>query len=111
MIKLSFKININETKYEALVVGLSIAKVLGPQVVVNQVLGKYTTKDKKLKKYLQLVWDNHNQFDYFNIEQIPREKNCSKHASTSNFKNGKIYLAIGSGKQSFSNSCHQAKIA
>lgn len=55
MIKFSFKININETKYEALVVGLSIAKVLGPQVVVNQVLGEYTTKDKKLKKYLQLV--------------------------------------------------------
>lgn len=61
MAKLAFKTTNNEAEYEALVVGLSIAKALGAtevevktdsQVVVNQVLGVYVAKDKKLKKYL-----------------------------------------------------------
>lgn len=70
--------------YKALVAGLSIVEALGAtkvelvadlQVVVNQVLGVYTTKDEKLKKYLQLAWEKRDQFCHFSIEQILRESN------------------------------------
>lgn len=58
--KLIFKVINNEAKYEALVVGLGIAAKMGvtkimvkadSQVVVNQILGNYASKSKKLRKY------------------------------------------------------------
>lgn len=64
MARLTIKTTNNEAKYEALVVGLSILEALGAtkfkvkadsQVVVNQLLGVYITKGKKLKKYLRLT--------------------------------------------------------
>lgn len=44
-------------------------------VVVNQVLEAYTTKCKKLKKYMQLIWEKRDQFCHFRIKQIPSESN------------------------------------
>lgn len=64
--------------------GLSTAKALGPnqvevkvdsQIKVNQVIGAYTTKGKKLKKYLKQVLALRNQFTYFMVEHVPRANN------------------------------------
>lgn len=80
MVKLAFE----TTNNEVLVVGLSIAETLGAievnvkvdsQVAVNQVLRAYTAKDKKLKKYMQLIWEKSDWFCHFSIKQIQRESN------------------------------------
>lgn len=66
MAMLAFETTNNETKYEALVVGLSVAETLRVTEVevksdshvtvkVNQVLGTYATKGENLKKYLTRV--------------------------------------------------------
>lgn len=61
MVKLTFRTTNNEAEYEALMVGLSIEKALratkvkvkaDSQVVVNQVLGVYTTRGVNLENYL-----------------------------------------------------------
>ncbi|XP_042944673.1 uncharacterized protein K02A2.6-like [Carya illinoinensis] len=84
MVTLTFKMMNNEAKYEALIAGLSVATQIGAtevdarsdsQVVVNQVLGVYAAKVKKLKKHLARVWEIRNLFSYFAITQIPRANN------------------------------------
>lgn len=61
MVSLDFPITNNESEYEALVVGLDLAKVTGvvsvvvycdSQVVTNQVNGDYTCKGERMKLYL-----------------------------------------------------------
>lgn len=63
-VKLTFKATNNDAGYEALLAGMTVARLLGvdeveirakSQVVVSQVLGQFTLKGKKLKKYLQIV--------------------------------------------------------
>lgn len=72
-IKLAFKTNNDEAEYEALLDKLAVVEMLGAnemevranfQVVVNQFLGGFSKKGKKLKKYLQLVWEKCNHFWY-----------------------------------------------
>ena len=62
MVRLDFPTTNNETEYEALVVGLNLAKVVGAasvvihcnsQVVTNQVKGDYKCKGERIKKYLE----------------------------------------------------------
>ena len=64
MVRLDFPTTNNEAKYEALVVGLDLAKVVGvasvvlycdSQVVTNQVKGDYECKRERMKKYLEQV--------------------------------------------------------
>lgn len=59
MATLIFKTSNNEAKYEFLITRLSIAKTLGAmeieakadsQILVNQVIGVYTTKREKMEK-------------------------------------------------------------
>ena len=54
----------NEAEYEALIVGLNLAKDMGikkldirsnSQLVVNQLLGTYQVKDLKMASYLEHV--------------------------------------------------------
>ena len=61
MATLTFEVTNNEIECEALVARLFIVATIGAtvvearsgsQVVVNQVLGLYATKEEKLKKYL-----------------------------------------------------------
>lgn len=70
-IRLAFKMTNSKVEYETLLAKLSVAEALGAvevevrtdsQVVINQVLGEFIAKGKKLKKYLQLVWGKHNHF-------------------------------------------------
>ena len=62
MVHLDFPTTNNETKYETLVAGLDLAKVVGAtsvvihcdsQVVTTQVNGDYKCKGKRIKKYLE----------------------------------------------------------
>ena len=64
MIHLDFLTTNNEVEYEALVVGLDLAKAAGAasvviyydsQVVANQVNGDYECKGERMKRYLDQV--------------------------------------------------------
>ena len=74
----------NETEYETLLTGLSIAKVLGAttlrvhndsQLVVGQVNGEYEAKEDRMAKYLSLVKNIMRGFDKVVLVQMPREQN------------------------------------
>ena len=83
MIRLDFPTTNNEAEYEALVVGLDLAKAAGAenvvvhydsQVVTSQLNGGYECKNERMKRYLEEV-----NFRIQNLEvkivQIPREEN------------------------------------
>ena len=64
MIQLDFPTTNNEAKYEALVVGLDLAKATGAknvvvhcdsQVVTSQINGGYKCKNERMKRYLEKV--------------------------------------------------------
>ena len=64
MIRLDFPTTNNEAEYEALVVGLDLARVAGAisvgiycdsRVVTNQINGDYECKGKRMKLYLDQV--------------------------------------------------------
>ena len=64
MIRLDFPTTNNEAEYEALVVGLDLAKVAGAenmiihcdsQVITSQVNGDYECRNERMKKYLEEV--------------------------------------------------------
>ncbi|KAH9327185.1 hypothetical protein KI387_007363 [Taxus chinensis] len=82
--KLNFKCTNNGAEYEALLLGLILAKridvdnirVLGDsQLVANQVLEIYETKAEHLQLYKKVVLDLSKEFDFISIEAIPREEN------------------------------------
>lgn len=61
----------NEVEYKALFTGFILVEALGAkemdvkadiQVVLIQVMGEYVAKGKKLKKYLQQVWEECDHF-------------------------------------------------
>ena len=88
MIRLDFLTTNNEAEYEALVVGLDLAKAVraknmvmhcDSQVVTSQINGGYECKNERMKRYLEEV-----NFQIGNLEfkfvQIPREENeCADH--------------------------------
>ena len=70
MIRLDFPTTNNEAEYEALIVGLNLAKVAGAesmvvycnsQVVIDQINGNYECKNERMKKYLEQVKDRVNE--------------------------------------------------
>lgn len=80
----AYKATNNEVEYEALLVGMAVARLLGVeeldvrsgfQVVVSQVLGQFVAKGDRLKKYIQLIYNEHDRFRYFRTQKIPRAKN------------------------------------
>nr|GFB44579.1 reverse transcriptase domain-containing protein [Tanacetum cinerariifolium] len=87
----------NEAEYEALIVGLWIAKQMGVKnlqanvdscLVANQVNGTYVAKEADMIRYLEKVKALTGSFKAFSIKQIPRSENkkayaLSKIASTS----------------------------
>ena len=83
MVLLDFPTTNNETEYEALVVGLDLAKAVGAtsvvvyydsQVVMSQVNGDYDCKGERMKKYLEQVRKLMGEFQT-KFVQIPREEN------------------------------------
>ena len=85
MYKLEFQTTNNIAEYEALILGLRVAKDLGIQqlsvfgdykLIVHQVKDVYQVKLYLLKVYRNEVWDLiDNYFVSFNITYIPRDHN------------------------------------
>ena len=83
MVHLDFPTTNNEVEYEALVVGLDLAKAAGAanvviycnsQVVTNQVNGDYEYKGERMKRYLDQVRRRVDDLEA-KIIQIPRGEN------------------------------------
>ena len=85
MYKLEFKITNNTAEYEALILGLRVAKDLDIQevvvfgdleLVIQQAKNIYQLKQHLLKVYINEGWDLiDNFFSYFNTTFVPREYN------------------------------------
>ncbi|XP_074328040.1 uncharacterized protein LOC141665953 [Apium graveolens] len=93
MIEYALKLDIpttnNKAEYEALIVGLGLAravraknlKVCGDsRLVVAQVNGEFEAKDKTMAKYLRFVKGILTQFDEWYAEHVPREENTTADA-------------------------------
>lgn len=83
-IRLNFPTSNNVADYEALVLGLKIARLLkicnlkvysDSQLIVNQANEEYATKDERMEAYQQLSKHLSQQFKKFELKQIPRELN------------------------------------
>jgi ribonuclease HI len=97
--KLEFETTNNVAEYEALVLGLRVAKDMGieellvfgdVELIVHQIKNIYQTKHPRLISYRNEVWDLVDSFfPSFNISFIPREENTmvdSLVVSTRNFR-------------------------
>uniref|UniRef100_A0A2N9FQJ5 Uncharacterized protein n=1 Tax=Fagus sylvatica TaxID=28930 RepID=A0A2N9FQJ5_FAGSY len=83
-IRLQYPTTNNEAEYEALLLGLNTAKILGAteldvhsdsQLVVGQVNGDYEAKEGRMQQYLQLVRHQISQFREVRLCRVPREQN------------------------------------
>ncbi|XP_073138783.1 uncharacterized protein [Henckelia pumila] len=84
----SFKSN-NEAEYEAIISGLKLAREAGArhvivysdsQLVVQQVQGTFSIREKRLQEYVGLIKQQGEEFSSWSIEQIPREHNVEADA-------------------------------
>ena len=82
--KLEFGNTNNTTEYEALLLGIVIAKERGIKIlkaqgdaklIVRQIKGQYSVKNHKLKNYRNRVWDEIEDLDTFSITVVLREMN------------------------------------
>ena len=124
MYKLEFHTTNNTTKYEALVMGLRIAKDLGIQqlaifgdseLVVQRGKNVYQVKKQLLKVYRNEVWDLMDSlFSTFNISFIPRDQNQKPHSlslaatfsKSRKILNSDTQLKLGIGLQFLDNIKH-----
>ena len=83
MIRLDFPTTNNEAEYEALVVGLDLAKAAGAenmiihcdsQVITSQINDDYKCRNERMKKYLEEVKNRINRLEV-KFVQILREEN------------------------------------
>ena len=83
-VKLDFEVANNEAEYEALIIGLNIAKKLkverlsvytDSQLVAMQIEGSYETREVMMINYLRKVKDLMNNFKTCEVHQVPREEN------------------------------------
>jgi ribonuclease HI len=95
-LRFAFKASNNQAEYEALLVGVKLAKEMditglraknNSQLMTNQVSGEFQTKDPQLVKYLERVRNLASYFNSFHLTYVPRERNAranllSKLAST-----------------------------
>lgn len=88
-VMLGFKASNNVAEYEALLVGLRLARELqvkqlvvssDSQLVVNQVNGCFVARDKYMAAYLKLVMDFLPSLEKFKPVQVPHLENS--HANT-----------------------------
>jgi ribonuclease HI len=82
--RIEFDATNNVAEYEALLLGLEIAKDMGIKIlnikgdsnlVILQVKNKYACKSERLRKYRNAIWDTIEFFDAIDIIVIPRDQN------------------------------------
>ncbi|XP_013739457.3 uncharacterized protein LOC106442301 [Brassica napus] len=83
-VRCNFKATNNESEYEALIAGLTLAHQLGAeniqvfgdsQLIINQVQGEYQAKDDSMIQYLAVAQRLIKKFKSCKLTQIPREQN------------------------------------
>ena len=83
-LRFNFKASNNEAEYEALIAGLGLARELEVQdievfsdsmLIVNQVMGEFQAKEKRMAKYLEKEKILLGQFMSQLITRIPRSEN------------------------------------
>ena len=86
MIRLNFPTTNNEAEYEALVVGLDLAKATGAenvvvyydlQVVTNQINGGYKCNNERMKRYLEEVKNQISNLEVKFVQILKRENECA----------------------------------
>ena len=84
-LRFKFEASNNEAEYEALLAGLRMAVELkagaihcysDSLLVVNQILGEYQARGSRSAAYLKKVQNTLDHFEYYTVEQIPREENA-----------------------------------
>ncbi|XP_068486927.1 uncharacterized protein [Phaseolus vulgaris] len=84
-LRFAFKANNNQAEYEALIVGMLLAKEMGAQsllaksdsqLVTGQVIGEYQAKDPQMATYLSYVEVLKSTFAAFELVHVPREQNA-----------------------------------
>jgi ribonuclease HI len=82
--RLEFEATNNVAEYEALLLGLEIAKDMGIKILkikgdfdlaILQVKNKFACKNDRLKRYRNAIWDTMEFFDALSLEEVPREMN------------------------------------
>ncbi|XP_071727783.1 uncharacterized protein [Rutidosis leptorrhynchoides] len=83
-LRFNFDVTNNEAEYEALLDGLNIARKMNitklraftdSQLVANQFNGSFEAHDSSMQKYLQLLKESAERFEYFELAQVPRSQN------------------------------------
>ena len=96
--RLGFSASNNEAEYESLIAGLRLARSIGArkisalsdsQLVTSQFHGEYEARNERMEAYLTVLKEIAQQFDKFELTEIPRGDNTSADAlaalaSTSN---------------------------
>ncbi|XP_024013731.1 uncharacterized protein LOC112087864 [Eutrema salsugineum] len=87
--RLGFPASNNEAEYEALIVGLRLAKDIAvehvhaycdSQLVANQFHGEYEAKNDRMDAYLKVLKDVVSEFSTFELTKIPRDENATADA-------------------------------
>ena len=86
MIRLDFPMTNNEAEYEALVVGLDLAKAAGAenmivhydsQVITSQINGDYECRNERMKKYLEEVKSRISSLEVKFVQILREENECA----------------------------------
>jgi len=84
-LRFAFKANNNQAEYEALIVGMLLAKEMGAKsliaksdslLVTGKVTREYQAKDPQMVAYLQYVQILKETFTVFELVHVPREQNA-----------------------------------
>ncbi|XP_072087044.1 uncharacterized protein [Arachis hypogaea] len=87
MFRLDFSCTNNEAEYEALMLGLKMDQEVGikklhvkgdSNLIIQQIQGGYSTKERSLDLYREQVWRMMKVFDKISFEHVPQIEN--KHA-------------------------------
>ena len=84
-LRFAFKASNNQAEYEALIVGMLLAKEMGAKgllaksdslLVTGQVTGEYQAKDPQMAAYLEYVQVLRETCEVFELVHVPREQNA-----------------------------------
>jgi ribonuclease HI len=87
--RLEFEATSNVAEYEALLLGLEIAKDMGIKILnikddcnlaILQVKNKFACKSDRLRRYKNAVWDAMEFFEALDLIEIPREMNSKAYS-------------------------------
>ncbi|XP_071708259.1 uncharacterized protein [Rutidosis leptorrhynchoides] len=83
-LRYKFDVTNNEAEYEALLVGLNVARkmnisqlraYLESQLVANQFNGSFEAHELSMQKYLKLLQEAAERFEFFELSQVSRSQN------------------------------------